>query len=120
MTTAQRAEEVRLTLERALGDVPDPCMLAAGSPASIVDLGLVDEVVLDGTTAKVTITLTEPGCPFTHHIIADITDAAEAIEGIENVQVVPRWAPLWTEDRLRPEGRRQLVEARKRMRQEAA
>jgi ring-1,2-phenylacetyl-CoA epoxidase subunit PaaD len=120
MTTAQRAEEVRLTVEQALSAVPDPCMLAAGSPASIVDLGLVDEVSLDGTTVKVTITLTEPGCPFTHHIIADITDAAEAIEGIEHVEVEPRWAPLWTEDRLLPEGRRQLAAARKRMRQEAS
>lgn len=98
----------------ALREVPDPCMVAAGAPTSIVDLGLVDEVeVVDGC-ARVVVTLTEPGCPFTHHIVEEVTEAALAIEGVTSVAVSPRWAPLWTEARATPEGRRILDLARSR------
>ncbi|WP_082480317.1 MULTISPECIES: metal-sulfur cluster assembly factor [unclassified Aeromicrobium] len=99
----------------ALRDVPDPCMVAAGAPTSIVDLGLVDAVdVVDGC-ARVVVTLTEPGCPFTHHIIEEVTEAALAIDGVSSVEVSPRWAPLWTEARATAEGRRTLDLARARI-----
>lgn len=96
----------------ALQGVPDPCMVAAGAPTSIIDLGLVDAVEVSGCVATVTITLTEPGCPFTHNIVDEITDAARTVDGIEEVEVVPRWAPLWTEARMTPEGRRILEDTR--------
>lgn len=112
---ASRLAAVTAAVEQSLHDVPDPCMVAAGAPTSIVELGLVDEVRVDGTTAHIEVSLTEPGCPFTHHIVADITDAASTIDGIDEVVVTPRWAPLWTEDRLTPEGRRKLDEARRHM-----
>ena len=98
----------------ALQEVPDPCMVAAGAPTSVIDLGLVDEVeVVDGK-ARVVLTLTEPGCPFTHHIVSEVTEAALAIDGVDEVEVAPRWAPLWTEARVTPEGRRTLDLARER------
>lgn len=96
----------------ALRDVPDPCMVAAGAPTSIVDLGLVDEVTVVDGRAHVVVTLTEPGCPFTHHIITEVTEAAMAIDGVSSVEVSPRWAPLWTQARATPEGRRTLDLAR--------
>lgn len=110
------ADAVTVAVHGSLQDVPDPCMVAAGAPASILELGLVDSVVVEGGTAKVALTLTEPGCPFTHHIIAGIHDAALAIDGVDDVEVTPVWAPLWTEERLEPEGRKALMDARKRMR----
>lgn len=112
---AAQLAAVTAAVEQSLNDVPDPCMVAAGAPTSIIELGLVDEVRVEGTTAHIEISLTEPGCPFTHHIVAEITDAAAAIDGIDEVVVTPRWAPLWTEDRLTPEGRRKLDEARQHM-----
>lgn len=115
VSAAVTQADVVAAVSRALEDVPDPCMVAAGAEASIVELGLVDAVsVVDGC-AEVEITLTEPGCPFTHHIVAAIHDAAEDIEGIDRVRVLPRWAPMWSEERLAPEGRAKLENARRRM-----
>lgn len=110
------AAGVAAAVHTALEEVPDPCMVAAGAPASVVELGLVDDVAVRDGVATIELTLTEIGCPFTHHIVTEVTDAAMAVEGVEEVVVQPRWAPMWTPERLAPEGRRKLEEARARMR----
>ena len=100
------ADAVGAAVAAALDAVDDPCMVAAGAPTSIIDLGLVDSVDVEDGIARIAIPLTEPGCPFTHHIVADITDAAASVDGIERVEVAPRWAPLWTEERMTAAERR--------------
>ncbi|MFA4928055.1 MAG: iron-sulfur cluster assembly protein [Patulibacter sp.] len=105
---------------RALDGVDDPCMVAAGAPTSVVALGLVDGIAVDGGRVTVEITLTEPGCPFTHGIVSEITDAVAALDGVEEVQVSPRWAPVWSEDRMDERAHARLRDARRRMTDRAA
>ena len=93
----------RPTLEavyEALDTVKDPCMGAAGLNLSIVDLGLVYGVEVDGGAVKVQMTFTEIGCVFTHVIGSGVYDAVAALPGVESVELTPCWLPLWTEDRV--------------------
>jgi metal-sulfur cluster biosynthetic enzyme len=115
LADARANATVAAAVETALAQVPDPCMVAAGIPASVIELGLLDGVAVEQGRATITITLTEIGCPFTHDIMTELTDAAMAVEGVEEVAVQPRWAPMWSEERLAPEGRRKLAAARARM-----
>jgi metal-sulfur cluster biosynthetic enzyme len=84
----------------ALDTVKDPCMGAAGLDLSIVDLGLIYGVEVDDGAVNIEMTFTEIGCVFTHVIGSGVYDAVGALPGVERVQLIPRWLPIWTEDNL--------------------
>jgi metal-sulfur cluster biosynthetic enzyme len=68
---------------------------------SIVDLGLVYGVRVDGGHVAVTMTLTAPGCPL-HEVMAEWARAAiAAIPGVERVDVAITFDPPWTPERMR-------------------
>ena len=68
---------------------------------SIVDLGLVYGVRIDGARVAVTMTLTAPGCPL-HEVMAEWARAAvAAIPGVERVDVAITFDPPWTPARMR-------------------
>ncbi len=53
----------------------------------ITDLGMVREIEIDGSHAKVTIALTTAGCPLKSTITKDVRGAVEALEGITECEV---------------------------------
>jgi ATP-binding protein involved in chromosome partitioning len=53
----------------------------------ITELGMVDEIVIEGATVGVRIKLTVPGCPLKDRITEDVTAAAMTVDGVESVQV---------------------------------
>ena len=83
--TASRAE-----VERALADVLDP-----EYPVSVVDLGLVRGVEVEGATARVAISYCSLGCPCIDLIEHDVEDRLLRLDGIERVEVVESFEP-WT------------------------
>lgn len=72
---------------------------------SIVDLGLIYAVELEGTDVHVAMTLTSPGCPAGEMIYEGTRAALAALPGVGNVQVEMVWEPPWTPARLTPAGR---------------
>jgi metal-sulfur cluster biosynthetic enzyme len=108
-----------LTVEavyEALDLVKDPCMMAAGHDLSILDLGLVYDVgVQEDGRVRIDMTLTELGCIFTHRVFGDVYEVVEALPGVKEVEVVPRWSPVWTPDRLNQKARSALADSRSAM-----
>ena len=82
-------------LLEALRQVEDPEL-----GMDIVDLGLLYEVEVEETTAKVTYSLTSMGCPAGPLIAQDIDGAVRQVEGIENVELELTFDPPWTPDRM--------------------
>jgi metal-sulfur cluster biosynthetic enzyme len=66
----------------------------------VVDLGLVYEVDVDDSTAKVLYSLTSMGCPAGPLIAQDMDGAIRQVEGIENVELELTFDPPWTPDRM--------------------
>jgi len=66
----------------------------------VVDLGLVYEVDVDESTAKILYSLTSMGCPAGPLIAQDIDSAARQVEGIENVELELTFDPPWTPERM--------------------
>ena len=86
----------------ALAEVPDPEIPVL----SVVDLGLVHTVELDGDRLRVELLPTFVGCPALELIRASV---AERLAGMApQVEVEMTFAVPWTSDRITPEGRRKL------------
>ncbi len=89
----------------ALAEVPDPEIPVV----SVVDLGMVRSVELDGERLRVELLPTFVGCP----ALDLIRDAVAArLAGMARaVEVEISFAEPWTSDRITPEGRRKLRES---------
>lgn len=81
----------------ALGTVIDPEL-----GLDIVTLGLVYAVERDGDTARVTHTLTTPGCPMERIITDGIRTASAQVEGIARVETTIVWDPAWHPGMIAP------------------
>ena len=66
----------------------------------IVDLGLLYEVEVESSTAKITYSLTSMGCPVGPLIAQDIEGAVRQVEGIEDVELELTFDPPWTPDKM--------------------
>ncbi|WP_310775880.1 metal-sulfur cluster assembly factor [Candidatus Palauibacter scopulicola] len=91
------APEIEEQVRTALRTVTDPEL-----GINIVDLGLVYDVEVEEGEAKVTMTLTSPGCPAGGQILGGAKDAAETVDGVEEAVVSLVWKPFWTPERIDP------------------
>jgi ring-1,2-phenylacetyl-CoA epoxidase subunit PaaD len=92
------------TVREAVSAVPDPEL----PTVTIGMLGMVLDVVVEGSTAIIDLLPTFTGCPATEYITADVRDAAMDVPGIRGVEVRMRMEPAWTADRITVEGREAL------------
>jgi metal-sulfur cluster biosynthetic enzyme len=72
---------------------------------NIVDLGLVYDVEVDGSTVNVKMTLTSPACPVGPQLLNGSKMVLQDLEGVEEVNVDLVWEPFWSPDRINPEYR---------------
>ncbi len=103
--TGEGAEGVERRVWDALYGVEDPEM-----PVSIVDLGLVYGVSVEGGEATVDMTLTYTGCPARQMLLDDVEAAAAGVEGVDAASVELVWSPPWTVDFVTEDGREALRE----------
>jgi metal-sulfur cluster biosynthetic enzyme len=99
MEQSDTVEQVR----DALRGVVDPEL-----GINIVDLGLVYDIGVEDAVARVTMTLTSPGCPAGAAIMAGAQQAAESVEEIDGAEVNLVWKPFWTPERIDPKVRATL------------
>jgi ring-1,2-phenylacetyl-CoA epoxidase subunit PaaD len=90
---------------RALAEIPDPELPVV----SIVDLGVVKEVAVDGERVHVAFTPTFMGCPALEVMRAQMEGAIRELGGEPDVEVV--LDDSWSTDRISVEGRVKLREA---------
>ena len=97
----------RPALIDALREVYDPCCADRG--ISIVDMGVVEDVRLDGSHVDVDLVLTTGWCPFVASMSSAIPDRLKRLDGVDSVEVKVVWDPVWTMDRLSDSAREQLA-----------
>jgi metal-sulfur cluster biosynthetic enzyme len=92
-------------LMAALRDVADPEL-----PLSLVDMGLVYGVWLEGGVAHVKLTYTSMGCPCAEFILDDVRERLLREDGIARVEVEIVWDPPWSKRMLSQDARDTLLE----------
>ncbi len=76
---------------------------------SVLDLGIIRDVLIDDDEVTVQITPTYSGCPAMNTISANVKFELLA-QGVENVVVEEVLSPPWTTDWMSEEGKRKLKE----------
>ena len=90
----------------ALAEVYDPCCREKG--ISVVDMGLLRSVTVDGGHARVELLLTSGWCPFAARVLTDVEAAVRAQPGVESCEVEVVWDEVWTPARLADSAVRKL------------
>jgi metal-sulfur cluster biosynthetic enzyme len=91
-------------LEAALRAVHDP-----EYPISVVDMGLIRGLAIEGATVRVRLTYTSMGCPCKEMIADDVRDALLAVDGVREVEVEEVFEP-WSHRDLSKRARGTLAE----------
>ena len=79
----------------ALRSVEDPEL-----GMDIVELGLLYDAEVEGSTVKVTYSLTSMGCPVGPMIEQQIDEVVRALPGVDDVEVELTWDPPWTPEKM--------------------
>jgi ring-1,2-phenylacetyl-CoA epoxidase subunit PaaD len=98
MVTAERVWE-------ALAEIPDPEIPVI----SVVDLGVVKDVSVEGDRVRIEFTPTFMGCPALETMRQQMEEAVAGLGAEPQVDVV--LDDSWSTDRITPEGREKLREA---------
>ena len=77
------SEELVNNIKDAITVINDPHM-----GISIVEMGIVQNIKVDGDQAEITLKPTNPGCMSITRIAADAKVRAEAVEGIEKAKII--------------------------------
>jgi len=93
------ADQVRMVLRR----VKDPDL-----NLNIIDLGLVYDVRVEGSTVTIDMSLTSPGCPSGPEIMGDAEQQVRAMPDVTDVTINLVWSPFWSPDRIEPRVRAYL------------
>lgn len=77
------SEELENNIKDALYPINDPHM-----GISIIEMGLVQNIAVDGDQAEITIRPTNPGCMSITRIAADAKVRAEDVDGIDKATII--------------------------------
>ena len=105
MQAAADATRTPQELTEALQDVLDP-----EYPVSVVDLGLIRGVSVEGRTARIKLTYTCMGCPAMEMIQDDIRARLLREPDVDRVDIEVVWDPVWTHRRLSQSARESMRE----------
>jgi metal-sulfur cluster biosynthetic enzyme len=92
-------DQVRMVLRR----VKDPEL-----NLNIVDLGLIYDVTVTGSTVTVDMSLTSPGCPSGPEIMGEVERQIREMPGVTEATINLVWTPFWSPDRIEPRVRAYL------------
>jgi len=54
---------------------------------SLVDMGLIKSIEVDGDSVSIKMTLTTPACPMAQMLVEQVREAAASVEGVKKVDV---------------------------------
>ena len=77
-------------------------------PVNIVDLGLIYDVKVEGSSCNITMTLTSQACPEARTIPEVMKRRCNTLDGVEDTNIDIVWEPQWGPHLISEEGRKIL------------
>jgi len=88
---------------KALSAVYDPEL-----PVSIVDLGLIYDCKIEGSTVVISMTLTAPGCGMGPVLVEDVKYKVGLVPNVDNVKVNLVLEPAWSREMMTEEAQLEM------------
>ena len=92
----------------ALTHVVDPCSIATGVPLTLFEMGLVEDVAVEGGRVTVTLVLTSPVCWQAGNIIEAVEASVGRVPGVASVACTVNHEAEWLPGRMEPDARLRL------------
>jgi metal-sulfur cluster biosynthetic enzyme len=91
---------------RALDNCYDPC--CRDRRISVVDMGLIESIEIQGKTVRIEMVLTSGWCPFAARLLEMVEGEVGGLAGVDEVDVEVVWDPTWTPERMSAGAREKL------------
>ncbi len=105
------------TIRSVLNSIIDPCSVAAGAPAGLIDMGLVREVSMirgsRGHDIRIVLCVTEPGCVMGGSFAEEARIRLSALDGVGDVRVALDGTVDWDPRHMTRDYRERLAAARR-------
>lgn len=103
MTTDEGLSGIEKACWEALERVVDPEL-----GLDVVSLGLIYSLAIEGSSAKVEMTMTSPGCPVADELLMRANNEILKVPGVESAEVRLVWSPPWTPEMMSIEAKMAL------------
>jgi metal-sulfur cluster biosynthetic enzyme len=102
----EEASPKRETVIRALDECYDPC--CRDRKISVVDMGLIESIEIQGGNVSIEMVLTSGWCPFAARLLEMIKEEVGKLPEVDAVDVEVVWDPTWTPERMSAGAREKL------------
>jgi metal-sulfur cluster biosynthetic enzyme len=102
----EEASPKRQKVIRALDECYDPC--CRDRKISVVDMGLIERVEIQGGNVSIEMVLTSGWCPFAARLLEMIKEEVGKLLEVDAVDVEVVWDPTWTPERISAGAREKL------------
>lgn len=100
----------RVEIRRRLRDVIDPCSAARGLDHDIVEMGLLDEVEIDGRDVTVRLRLTTPACLMVTNFAEQLEEHVGSMATVDSVELETDGGHHWRPHMMSEQARAQRDE----------
>jgi metal-sulfur cluster biosynthetic enzyme len=90
----------------ALDECYDPC--CRERRISVVDMGLIQSIDIQGRDVKIEMVLTTGWCPFAARLLDMVKEEVGKLATVDGVEVEVVWDPAWTPERMSGSAREKL------------
>ncbi|CAN5288690.1 metal-sulfur cluster assembly factor [soil metagenome] len=97
----------REAVVRALDECYDPC--CHDRKISVVDMGLIESVRIQGREVRIEMVLTTGWCPFASRLLEMVEEKVGGLPEVDVVGVEVVWDPAWTPERMSGSAREKLT-----------
>jgi metal-sulfur cluster biosynthetic enzyme len=99
--TGSEADEVDpLAVRERLDEIVDPCSEARGTDISIVEMGLLKRVEVDGGSVHVELRITSPSCMMVGYFIEEAQERVGDLPSVEEVTLSTDAGFSWREEMM--------------------
>jgi metal-sulfur cluster biosynthetic enzyme len=98
------------TVRAAIAEVVDPCSRLQGTDLSLLDLGMVERVQVEGGAVRLELLLDDPLCMYTFVIQHELRLRIAALDGVDSVEITVLPDFSWSRERVAPEAQQRLLD----------
>jgi len=94
-----------LAVREKLDEIVDPCSEARGTDISIVEMGLLKRIEVDGGSVHVELRITSPSCMMVGYFIEQASERVGSLPGVEEVTLSTDAGLSWRDEMLAEEAK---------------